>query len=294
MLALAWGACGAPEPPPPPEIAWVEIVDEPLPPPEPIWPEPGARLSPPQPAYSRGFGVRKVYLDAGHGSAGSHGNTGCRCQLEEVEVLREAVAVAEVLTETGHFEVRVSREGSSRRSYSRRRAEAAAWGAEALVSLHTDVRMVELGTEWEPEPGKTCPRLDGEAGFAVLWSDEGTEELVQDRHALARAVGRRLWETGFPGYPGFAWSPVYEADALVTGVYVDRHAPGRRLYMLRRPTMPSVIVETHHAWYLAEVERWDEPATVRAFGLALAAALVDVLPPVPPGTALADAHPPTP
>ncbi len=46
---------------------------------------------------------------------------------------------------------------------------------------------------------------------------------------------------------------------------------------LRRPAMASIIVETHHAWHTDEASRWDDAATLEAFGAALAAGIADAL-----------------
>jgi N-acetylmuramoyl-L-alanine amidase len=47
--------------------------------------------------------------------------------------------------------------------------------------------------------------------------------------------------------------------------------------MLRRPRVPSVIIETHHALDFEEAERWKEPRTLEAFAAAVAQGLVDGL-----------------
>ena len=39
--------------------------------------------------------------------------------------------------------------------------------------------------------------------------------------------------------------------------------------MLRRPAMPSVIIETHHAWHPDEWARWQEENTRLAFAFAV-------------------------
>lgn len=60
------------------------------------------------------------------------------------------------------------------------------------------------------------------------------------------------------------------------GVFVERHKPNKRIMMLRRPGVPSVIIETHHAWDTREAARWEEPRTRQVFATAVHAALVDV------------------
>jgi len=61
-------------------------------------------------------------------------------------------------------------------------------------------------------------------------------------------------------------------------VFVDRRTPlRRRVFLLRAPRMPSIIIETHHALDYRESARWAEPRTHDAFAAAVAAALVDAL-----------------
>lgn len=114
-----------------------------------------------------------------------------------------------------------------------------------------------------------------EPGFAILWSDEGSPALAARRLALARALGRRMAEAGSRPCDGDNCAGIYEGDEL-PGVFVDRHTPRQRIDVLRRPTVPSVIIETHHAWDAQEVARWHEPETLEAFALAVGAAVIDV------------------
>lgn len=58
-------------------------------------------------------------------------------------------------------------------------------------------------------------------------------------------------------------------------MFVDRHVPGQRIFLLRRPRMASVIIETHHGLHPAEHQRWQETRTLEAFAKAVAAALLD-------------------
>ena len=57
----------------------------------------------------------------------------------------------------------------------------------------------------------------------------------------------------------------------------QRHRPGQRIFMLRKPAIPSVIIETHHAWDPREEARWTRGEPWPAFGAAVAAALVQAL-----------------
>jgi N-acetylmuramoyl-L-alanine amidase len=238
------------------------------------WPEPTAALTAAARAYPPGFGVRKVFLDPGHGAENNSGNTSCRCVAEADFTLRASEELARRLEATGHFAVRVAREGSALVAYRDRVEAAGRWGAEAFVSIHSDVR--GAFDQWEPEPGQSCPVSWAAPGFSVLWSDEGEPARTDGRLALARAVGRRLGEAGFAPYLGADYA-LYQADTEVPGVFVDRHAPEQRIFVLRRPTMTSVLVETHHALDPREVARWDDPHTHDVFASVIAAALVDVL-----------------
>ena len=51
--------------------------------------------------------------------------------------------------------------------------------------------------------------------------------------------------------------------------------------MLRRPRIPSVIIETHHALDFEEVARWREERTLEAFAAAVAQGVVDAFAPPP-------------
>lgn len=239
------------------------------------FPGPAAALSPPLLTTPEGFGVRRVYIDAGHGARDNRGAVSSYCVDEQDFTLAAALAVAARLEATGCFEARLSRDGARLVEYRDRIAEADAWGAEAFVSLHSDVRgRFEM---WSPSPGLFCRRSFAAPGFSVLWSDEGDAALAERRLDLARRAARRMRETGFPPYAGAEYAGLYEADAVEPGVFVDRHAPDQRIFVLRRTTMPAILIETHHALDPREAARWNEPGTLDAFSAALAAALVDVL-----------------
>jgi N-acetylmuramoyl-L-alanine amidase len=239
------------------------------------WPFPGACVVAPPVVFPEAFGVRRVYVDAGHGAPGNTGNTSCRCVDEQDFTLGAARALAERLEATGRFEARVSRDGDRPVPYAERVNDAERWDADAFISLHSDVR--GKLDRWSPEPGMTCPLNLAAPGFAVLWSDEGEATLCDRRLALARAFARRMQEAGLLPYRGAEYTGLYEADAAQPGVFVDRRAPEQRIYVLRRPAMPAILVETHHALDAREAARWAEPATLDAFAAAVAAALVDAL-----------------
>ncbi|AUX39825.1 N-acetylmuramoyl-L-alanine amidase [Sorangium cellulosum] len=239
------------------------------------WPFPGARLTAPVAVFPPDFGLRRIYLDAGHGAPGNTGNTSCFCLEEQDFTLAAAHALAVRLNATGRFEARVGRTGDRPLPYLERVEDAARWGADAFVSLHSDVR--GKPEAWTPVPDLQCPLSLAAPGFAVLWSDEGSPALCALRLALARAFARRMEEAGLLPYGGAAYTGLYEADAAQPGVFVDRRPPGQRIFVLRRPAMPSILVETHHALDAREATRWTEPATLDAFAAASAAALADAL-----------------
>lgn len=251
------------------------------------WPFPYARLTAPVAVYPPGFGVRRIYVDAGHGAPGNTGNLSCFCVEEQAFTLVTARALAARLNATGRFEARVGRSGDQPLPYPERVEDAAHWGADAFLSLHSDVRgPIET---WSPSPGLTCPLNLASPGFAVLWSDEGDPSLCDRRLALARAFARRMEEAGLLPYHGAAYTGLYEADAAQRGVFVDRRPPTQRIYVLRRPPMPSILIETHHALDAREAVRWAEAATLDAFAAAAAAALADAL----SGPVAPSAPPPT-
>lgn len=147
-----------------------------------------------------------------------------------------------------------------------------AWKADAVISLHSDTRE---GDGWARSDATGCYQGLGAPGFAILYSDEGDSSRVEPRRALARAVGRRMAEAGFLAYDGADYPGLYAPDERVAGVFVDRHAPKKRIRMLRGVRVPLVIVETHQAVDPREVARWSEPQTLDAFSAAIYAAVID-------------------
>lgn len=246
------------------------------PPPHPArLPDPFPPLSPPTLVFPASFGLRRVFLDPGHGAPGNPGNLSSFCVDEQDFTLRAAHALAERLRATGHFEVRLAREGDARVDYPTRVDEAARFGADVFLSLHSDIRG-GTGERWYPAPARDCPVSLAAPGFSVLWSDEADPPLSAARHALASALARRMRQAGFFPYGGVEYGDLYAKDPEIPGVFLDRHAPERRIFVLRKPIMPSALVETHHALDPRDVRRWDEPATLDAFAAAVAAALVDL------------------
>src|SRR5262249_52593605 len=104
------------------------------------WPSSAAGLHGTVVSLPDGFGTPRLYLDAGHGAPGNAGNVSSFCVDEEAFTLRVAEEVRDRLERLRHFELRVSRDGDDKVGYVDRLADARAWGADALVSIHSDVR----------------------------------------------------------------------------------------------------------------------------------------------------------
>jgi N-acetylmuramoyl-L-alanine amidase len=234
-----------------------------------VWPAPNAPLKILE--VPKVSGRRRVLVDGGHGADGNDGNTSARCERESAFTRREQDDLAARLAKIPGFEVDVTRKGDARPSYDDRLAQMAKWPADAVISLHSDARTSDvMGTD----PTTGCPFTDHAEGFSVLYSDEGDPALAGARLALARRVATKLKEAGFPPFFGNDYDGLYAADP-VPGVWVDRHEDSKRIKMLRRSTVPLVIVETHQATDPDEVARWDEDRTHEALAAAIAAALAD-------------------
>lgn len=241
----------------------------------PAWPDARASLSQVPAAIPPGFGTRRVYLDAGHGAPGNSGNKSAFCRDEQTFTLSLAEELGAALARTGHFEVKLSRGRDQLVPYADRVREAEAWPADVLLSLHSDVRgKREL---WQPEPDTSCSRSRTAPGFSLLWSDHGEASLGARRVALARALARSMESAGFLAYDGSDYVNTYAPDAQQPGVFVDRHPTSERVFVLWRPSLPSVIVETHNALDDREAVRWEEPGTRAAFAASVVGALVTAL-----------------
>jgi N-acetylmuramoyl-L-alanine amidase len=236
-----------------------------------VWPSRAVALDAAWPSFPDSFTRRRIALDPGHGAPGNKGNTSCFCVDEEAFTLSTAERLCERLESTGHFEVRLTRDGDRRVPYPERVEDAADWGAEVFISLHSDVRDVVAPRE------EGCPTSLVAPGFSVLYADEGEPALVAARAELARALGHSLARANFLPYGGDAYLFDYESDDATAGVFVDRHAPEQRIFVLHRPRIPSILVETHHALDPREAARWAEDETIDAFAAALAAALAHAL-----------------
>lgn len=259
-------ACG-PSPRPLPVEEAVVVV--------PTWPSDAVALHAPVLEVPAGWVRPRIYIDAGHGAAGNPGNTGSLCQQEQDFTLSVGEDLARRMQATHAFDTRVSRRVDQLVSYRTRVARAEAWGADVFVSLHSDVRGADFA--WSPEPGTTCVSGYSSPGFTILWSDDAADPLVDARQELAWATAEAMAGAGFGVCPCEGYAGVYDADPIVPGVFVDRHAVGRRIYVLRRPRMPSILIETHNARDPREVLRWDDERTRDVFARALMAALFEVL-----------------
>ena len=239
------------------------------------WPEKGTILSAPDPEFPKGFGKHIVYIDAGHGVLENTGTVSAFCEDEQEHNLRIAKVLAMYLEKTGHFKVLLSRNTHDGPSYKQRIKQAAKFNAQVIISLHSDAR--GLAFWWVPAPGKLCYRNQKDPGFAILWSDSGPKQLVAQRQSLARQVAKKMQLTGFLPYDGNDYTGLYEGDPDHPGVFVDRHQPGERIFFLRKPVIPSVIIETHHALDTREDSLYRESKTQEAFAKTITAALIAYL-----------------
>jgi len=222
------------------------------------------------------FGVKRVYLDAGHGASNNPGNSSCICQDEQDFTLMVAQNVAEWLRQTGRFEVKLSRQGEERVAYAARVEAATAWEADVFLSIHSDIRG-QTGESQKIAPDKVCRVNLGTPGFSVLLSEDGPDELVRGRKLLARNTARWMREAGFGAYAGLEYGTLYAKDSEEDGVFFDRHAHDQRIFVLWKPTMPSIIIETHHALDPREVHLWSLASTHEVFASVIAASVVDTL-----------------
>jgi N-acetylmuramoyl-L-alanine amidase len=235
----------------------------------PIWPLSGVTLTAPDVQAPQDFGTPIIYVNAGHGAPRNSGSLSLFCTWEMDHNLRIQDELATYLEQSGLFTVVRGRLSEQRTSYGSRLETLATSGAVLMVEVHADVR--EGGTLWEPAPGVECVRNLGKTGFSVLFNDSATGSLLEGRTTLARAVSVGLRDAGFRPYHGSDYAGLYEGD--VPGVWRDR----RGLMMLRRPEIPSIIIETHNHQNPDEVARWAEPATRQVFYATVATALVHTL-----------------
>ncbi len=192
-----------------------------------------------------------------------------RCESEADFTRGAQDHVVARLATAPELDVRAGRPSEALLDYGARIAAFNAWPADAVVSLHSDARAAD-GPVVDPTTG--CWSTIGATGFTVLFSDEGTAKLAEARRRLAEAVARELTAAGFPPYIQ-GYSPELYED-VGGGAYLDRHATGKRIRMLRGTKVPTVIVETHQAFDVEESARWTEPATLDAFAAAIRRAAV--------------------
>ncbi|MFY0567870.1 N-acetylmuramoyl-L-alanine amidase family protein [Archangium lansingense] len=287
LLGLALSAAGCEEqaraaPPPPEATPAPAVIATPAPAPEapPRWPAASAPLTVAKVEFPRGFGKKRLYLDAGHGAPGNEGNTSVTCEPEEAHTLRVAQDLAKRLEATGHFQVKLSRKLGERPTYQTRLEEAERWRAQLFVSIHSDSRGETSWWRGSPEE-QWCLRNDSAPGYSVLYADDTAEPLLSRRLTLARTLARRMGEAGFLPYGGEDYVGLYAPDSEQAGTFVSRHLPGQRIFVLRKPPMPSIIIETHHALDFEEVARWREERTLEAFAAAVAQGVVDAFAPPP-------------
>lgn len=235
------------------------------------WPDSSAALHHPVLEVPEGFEVQEVFVVAGHGTRGGEGNLGSWCVREQDFTLRAAQSLSALLDATGQFVAIQARTGTQRPSYRSRLRHLERSGATAMIELHSDARADAMTANAVSEDGETCWRDDGEPGFTILVADrDAGPQLVARRLALARSLATAMADAGFPPWVGDNYQGLYEADE-VPGVWLDR----RNLFMLRKPRVPSVIIETHNAKDGRETLRWEEPQTHDAFGRAMIAGLID-------------------
>lgn len=260
MLLLALLGCA----PPPSSLPSSDPGGSP-----PRWPEAGAPFHHPVLEVPEGFGTHSVFVVAGHGAGSNVGNLGCGCVREEAFTLDAASDLAARLQITGLFEITEARRDALRPSYPARLRHLTRSGAEVLIELHSDSRASREGIASGSVGGEACLCTDVDPGLSVLVSDEGGPALSARRLELARHIADALGRVGFPLYDGSRYGDLYDADTT-PGVFLDR----RGLMMLRRPTVPSIIIETHNALDPLEAARWREPRTRDAFARAVIEALL--------------------
>ena len=211
----------------------------------------------------------RVFLDAGHGAEDNTGNRSAYCTPEQDFTLSLAEDVRRELDRLG-FATRLSRSADERVSYAVRAQEAAAWGADVLVSLHSDIR--GRTSAWSPRPGVSCLRNHEAPGFSVLYSDAGEDAAAAARKRFADQVAVAMDESGFLAYDGAHYGVDYAAGSE-TGVFLDRHPKQKRIFMLYATSMPAILIETHNALDDREVRLWESADTRLSFARALATAL---------------------
>jgi N-acetylmuramoyl-L-alanine amidase len=212
-----------------------------------------------------------VVIDPGHGAKDNPGNTSCYCIAEQDFTLALAYDLEAALEALEGYDVVLSRHGSELVSYAERVAMAERLHADAFISLHSDIRgQAKL---WRPNGAEDCKWSEEAPGFSVLFSDEAEPQLVTARRSLGSALAKGLLAANFSPYGGEEYLNLYAADAAAAGLFVDRHEAKKRVFVLRKPTIPSIIIETHNALDPREARRWEDVDVRHAFALAVAQGL---------------------
>jgi len=176
-----------------------------------FWPEKLGPFHALTPVFPADFGTKRVFIDPGHGAPNNPGNSSCICQDEQDFTLGVARNVADWLRRTGHFEVRLARNGDEHPTYPMRVEAARDWNADVYLSIHSDIRG-QTGETQIVGPDKFCSVNLGAPGISVLLSEDGDEPLVAARKTLARSTARRMREAGFGVYGGTGYGPAYAKD----------------------------------------------------------------------------------
>lgn len=242
------------------------------------WPAADVALAPTPVVVPAALHGRIVAIDAGHGAPGNRGARSARCVDEEAWTLPLAERISAQLEAAGLRVVRLRSPGE-RPSYGQRLRRLADGGAELMVSVHGDIR--GRGRPWRTAEGCDSQILRGGWGTSVLWSDEHPARTAQ-RRRLAHHLAHRLDAAGFTSYDGADYVGLYAQTA--PGAFVDRHAPRQRIAFLRRPAVPSVIVEVGHLLDPDVEDRLGAPRVQAALAQAVLGGVVDTLQglPAPP------------
>lgn len=203
-----------------------------------------------------------ILLSAGHGAPGNLGNLGVHGQREADVTLELALDLKARLEP--HVVVELARKPGESPSYDDRLAQQATSRAVLFVELHTDAR--SGGAVWADSPWGEVVWNDEAPGFSVLYDDRNA--LAPKAASLARSLARAMTNAGLTTYiQGYA--DKYDFDE-VPGVYRDR----RGLKMLRNPTVPAVLIETHHALDFDESLAWRTDEVKQAFANAVLDGLI--------------------
>ena len=128
-------------------------------------------------------------------------------------------------------------------------------------------------TDTDGDGTADCKWSEEAPGFSVLFSDEALPRMVAARRSLGSELAKGLLAAEFSPYGGKEYLNLYESDAAAAGLFVDRHEAKKRVFVLRKPTVPSIIIETHNALDPREASRWEDVDVRRAFALAVAEGL---------------------